>query len=136
HPQSPATTWSSRQNARQKLRRITNPRTAQPRCLAAQADRSCDRRQRTEKERVMNKILIATDGSESSAEAVDFGVELAAQDDAAVLFVHVASVYDLIPAPGFGMTGAAPRVPHVLDDLDRAPLEDAEQAAQDHGVRA
>ena len=38
----------------------------------------------------MKKILIATDGSPSSAEAVEFGVELAEEHEAAVIFVHVA----------------------------------------------
>lgn len=84
----------------------------------------------------MNKILIATDGSESSAEAVDLGLELAAEQEAAVIFVHVAPVYDLIPIPGFGMTGSAPRVPHPIDELDRAPLEEAEHRAEERGVGA
>ncbi len=84
----------------------------------------------------MKKILIATDGSTSSAEAVDFGVELAAEHEAAVIFVHVAPALDVIPVGGFGMTGAMPRVPHELDAPDRASLEEAEQIAAREGVRA
>jgi nucleotide-binding universal stress UspA family protein len=84
----------------------------------------------------MKKILIATDGSESSAEAVEFGVDLAAEREAAVIFVHVAAVADIVPVSGIGMIGAAPRVPHVVDELDRVPLDEAEQVAEEHGVRA
>ena len=84
----------------------------------------------------MNKILIATDDSESAADAVEFGVELAAEHDAAVIFVHVAVATDVIPVSGFGLIGAAPRVPHLIDDLDRVPLDKAEEVAEEHGVRA
>jgi nucleotide-binding universal stress UspA family protein len=84
----------------------------------------------------MKKILIATDGSASSAEAVDFGVELAAEQEANVIFVHVAPALDAIPMAGFGMAGGGPHVPHELDALDRAALEAAEQVAVRAGVEA
>ncbi len=85
----------------------------------------------------MKKILIATDGSASSAEAVDFGIELAAEHEAKVIFVHVAPALELIPeASYYGMGGAVARVPHTPDAFDRAPLEDAEQAAALQGVEA
>jgi nucleotide-binding universal stress UspA family protein len=89
----------------------------------------------------MKKILIATDGSASSAEAVDFGVELAAEHEAKLIFVHVAPALEVSPdagyAIGFGYGGGAvPRVPHELDAHDRAPLEDAEQIAARAGVEA
>jgi nucleotide-binding universal stress UspA family protein len=80
----------------------------------------------------MKKILIATDGSASSAEAVDFGVELAAEHEAKVVFVHVAPALDVVPVAGYGI----PRVPHTVDELDRAPLEDAEEIAARKGVEA
>jgi nucleotide-binding universal stress UspA family protein len=84
----------------------------------------------------MKKILIATDGSASSAEAVEFGVELAAEHEAEVVFVHVAPALDVIPLAGYGMAGAIPRVPHELDAFDRASLEDAERIAARGGVEA
>jgi nucleotide-binding universal stress UspA family protein len=84
----------------------------------------------------MKKILIATDGSACSAEAVQFGVELASEHEAEVVFVHVAPTSDIVPVAGFGMVGALPRVPHELNEYDRAPLEEAEQIADQHGVRA
>ena len=84
----------------------------------------------------MKKILIATDGSASSVEAVEFGVELAAEHEAQVVFVHVAPALDAVPLAGFGMAGGVPHVPHELNDLDRASLEDAEQVAARAGVEA
>jgi nucleotide-binding universal stress UspA family protein len=84
----------------------------------------------------MKKILIATDGSASSAEAVEFGVELAAEHEAKVVFVHVAPVLDAIPMAGFGLAGGVPQVAHELTDFDRAALEAAEQVATRAGVDA
>jgi nucleotide-binding universal stress UspA family protein len=84
----------------------------------------------------MKKILIATDGSPSSGEAVDFGVELAVEHEASVIFVHVAPALDVLPVTGYGMGGAMPHVPHELDEVDRVALEDAEQTAERKGVHA
>lgn len=84
----------------------------------------------------MKKILIATDGSASSTEAVEFGVELAAEHEARVIFVHVAPPFDVIPVPGFGMGAGAPRVAHELDTFDRAALDEGEDIARSAGVEA
>jgi nucleotide-binding universal stress UspA family protein len=84
----------------------------------------------------MKKILIATDGSASSAEAVEFGVELAAEHDAKVIFVHVAPALDAIPMVGVGMGAGNPHVPHVLDAFDHAALEDADEIARRAEVEA
>lgn len=81
----------------------------------------------------MEKILIATDGSRASAEAVAFGVELAADEDAEAILVHVVPAVDVIPTSGFGMTGA---FPHELTAVDQAPLEEAAKIAAEQGVRA
>jgi nucleotide-binding universal stress UspA family protein len=83
----------------------------------------------------MKKILIATDGSAASAEAIDFGVELAAEHEAAVIFVHVAPALDAIPGVGY-MGGGVPRIPHRLDAYDHAALEDAQATADRAGVHA
>ena len=56
----------------------------------------------------MKKILIATDGSPSSAEAIDFGLELAAEENADVIFVHVAPAVDVLPIAGYGFGGGSP----------------------------
>ena len=45
----------------------------------------------------MKSILVATDGSPYSAEAVTFGVELAADTEAEVIFVHVVPAVDVVP---------------------------------------
>ena len=84
----------------------------------------------------MKKILIATDGSASSAEAVDFGVELAAEHEAKVIFVHVAPAFEVLTIAGYGIGGAIPRVPHEIDGCDSAPFEEAEQIAAREGVEA
>ena len=84
----------------------------------------------------MKTILIATDGSASSAEAVDFGVELAVEHEAKVIFVHVAPALDVLPAASYGLGGAVPRVPHVVDAFDHASLEDAEQIAARAGIES
>jgi nucleotide-binding universal stress UspA family protein len=81
----------------------------------------------------MKRILIATDGSPASQEAVEFGVAVAAEHDAAVVFVHVVPRLDRVPMSGFAMVGARP---HELTEHDREALEEAEAVAELHGVRA
>jgi nucleotide-binding universal stress UspA family protein len=68
------------------------------------------------KEEVMKKILIATDGSPSACEAIEFGLELAEEHAAEVTFVHVAPVFDRSFADGIGVPAA---MPHQIDELDR-----------------
>ena len=81
----------------------------------------------------MKRILIATDGSPASQEAVEFGVAVAAEHDAAVVFIHVVQRLDRVPMSGFAMVGARP---HELTEHDREALEEAEAVAELHGVRA
>jgi nucleotide-binding universal stress UspA family protein len=82
----------------------------------------------------MKKILVATDGSEASAQAVVVAVELAAEHAAELVFVHVAPALDVIPWSGFGSTVAA--FPHELTHIDVEPLEDAAAVAAEHDVPA
>jgi len=79
----------------------------------------------------MNKILVATDGSESASAAVELGVSLAAQHDAELIFVHVVPAVDLVPATWFGVGGA---YPHEALPEDRSLLEDAAAVAEEQGV--
>ena len=81
----------------------------------------------------MDRIVIATDGSPASAEALDVGLELAADEDATALLVHVAPLLDVLPGGGFP---ANPRLPHEITEADRVPLEQAEQVAKEAGVQA
>jgi nucleotide-binding universal stress UspA family protein len=87
----------------------------------------------SDEEAPMNRILVATDGSQPSAEAVAFGVELAREQGAEVIFVHVVPAIDMAPVMGFPMVGA---VPHQVNGYDRAPLERAVVYAAEHGMPA
>jgi len=82
----------------------------------------------------MKKILIALDGSPASDEAVEFGVQLAAEQDAEVTFVHVVRPFDVIPMSCFGLAAGAG--PHTVTKEERQPLLEAKAAAEQHGVRA
>ena len=77
----------------------------------------------------MKRILVATDGSHSSSEAVAFGVELAAEHEAELIFVHVVPRLDVVPATGIG--GAFPREPSEHDHL---LLEEAAAVAAEHAA--
>lgn len=82
----------------------------------------------------MKKILITTDGSESAAEAVTVGVDLAAEQGAAVTFVHV------VP-PTFathpGRLAATLTRPQLLPvHVDEVALTAAAELAGDAGVGA
>ena len=81
----------------------------------------------------MNKILVATDGSDSAAEALEFGIELATEHDAELILVHVVPAVDLVPFTGFGSSSAFPHEPSFED---QALLEGAAAVAEEHDVRA
>jgi len=79
----------------------------------------------------MKKIVIATDGSPSSQEAVSVGLELAAEQGAAVAFVHVLAADDYVVA---GRLGHLPK-PHRVDmDESEVALREAADAAEAGGV--
>jgi nucleotide-binding universal stress UspA family protein len=75
----------------------------------------------------MKKILIATDGSDSAHEALEFGLELAEEHGATAFLVHVAPAVEVLPHVSF--TVPAPTVPHELDEQDQAPLKEAAEIA-------
>jgi nucleotide-binding universal stress UspA family protein len=75
----------------------------------------------------------AKGGSPSAQEAVDFGLELAADQGAAVTFVHVVPLLDVVPMGGFGITGA---VQHELTEHDTELLEDVRARAEEADVTA
>jgi nucleotide-binding universal stress UspA family protein len=84
------------------------------------------------KEEAMKRIVVATDGSPSSAAAVTFGVDLAAEHKAELAFVHVVPALDVVPATGIGGFGCA--LPHEPCAHDHALLADAAAVAAEHGV--
>ncbi|HZX55424.1 MAG TPA: universal stress protein, partial [Ilumatobacteraceae bacterium] len=79
-------------------------------------------------------ILVATDGSPTSRDAMTFAVELAAEHDWKVVFVHVIPLMDIAPAYGWGEVSAA--WPHEPTERDHELLKEAAQFAAEHGVAA
>lgn len=82
----------------------------------------------------MKRILVATDGSSSSTEAVAFAVELAADTDAELNFVHVVPVLDIVPGVDMGAVGAV--YEHPVSEHDRTLLDEAATIATGQGVVA
>ena len=80
----------------------------------------------------MKKILIATDGSPSALRAVELGLELAEEEGAQPIFVHVAPTKDVLPVAGVGMVPVS--VPHELDEADQASLNEAVRIAEERGL--
>jgi nucleotide-binding universal stress UspA family protein len=81
----------------------------------------------------MKTILIATDGSAPGHEAVRFGLELAQEQHAEAVLVHVAPAVEVLPTSGYCGTASQP---HELTDYDWSPLEDARAVAEEHGIEA
>lgn len=81
----------------------------------------------------MKKILIATDGSDSGHEAVEFGLELAEEQGAWAHVVHVTPTVDVMSYSNFGFI--APSLPHEFDERDYEPLERAVELATEKGMR-
>lgn len=80
----------------------------------------------------MKKILIATDGSDSAHDAVEFGLQLAAEHGASAYVVHVVQPVDVMPYSNFAYV--APAVPHQVDEQDLEPLRVAQEIAGREGV--
>jgi nucleotide-binding universal stress UspA family protein len=80
----------------------------------------------------MERIVVATDGSPASAAAVAFGVELAAEHDSELAFVHVVPRLDVAPVTGIAGFGCA--LPHELCKHDHEVLADAAAVAAEHGL--
>jgi nucleotide-binding universal stress UspA family protein len=81
----------------------------------------------------MKRILIATDGSVSGHEAVEFGLELADEQGAWAHVVHVTPTVDVMPYSNFGFI--APALPHEFDERDYQPLRKAVELAEEKGMR-
>jgi nucleotide-binding universal stress UspA family protein len=80
----------------------------------------------------MERILVATDDSETARRAVDAGVELAANEGAELVFAHVVSVLDFAPESN-GVEIPPARVPRAEEN---AALAAALASAAEHGVPA
>lgn len=80
----------------------------------------------------MKKVLIATDGSPSAHEAVEVGVELAAEHGAEVTFIHVLPPDDYLVS---GRLGPVLTKPHEVDmDESEIALRDAAEVAESADV--
>jgi nucleotide-binding universal stress UspA family protein len=82
----------------------------------------------------MKRILVATDGSLSAADAIGFAVDFAAARDAQLTFLHVVPTVDFIPTTG--VDDARGAVPHETTEHERALLREAADLAAAHGVTA
>ena len=81
---------------------------------------------------MIEKILIATDGSASAREALEFGLDLAAEQDVQAFVLHVAPRVDAMPCASFAVI--TPTIPHELTEHDREPLDEAVETAAEKGV--
>jgi len=81
----------------------------------------------------MKRILIATDGSETALEAIDFGLELAHEQGSEVTFVHVTAPIEFAVYP-FGPLDSIPDEAPALEDDDA--LRAAMAKAAESGVVA
>jgi nucleotide-binding universal stress UspA family protein len=88
----------------------------------------------TREEKTMKKIVIATDGSPSALEAVEYGFELAADQGAEPIVVHVAPATEVLAASAAYGMGAPVSVPHEPDEYDRASLDEAVEIAAQNGL--
>ena len=79
----------------------------------------------------MKKIVIATDGSPTAVEAVEVGIELAAEQGAEVAFVHVLPADDYVVA---ARLGHLPKAHEVDMDESEVALREAADAAETAGV--
>jgi nucleotide-binding universal stress UspA family protein len=80
----------------------------------------------------MKKILIATDGSGPSTEALEFGLDLAADEEATAIVVHVIPSLNTPPIGGFGISSGI--AAHEVTDDERALLAEAAALAETRGV--
>jgi nucleotide-binding universal stress UspA family protein len=84
---------------------------------------------------MFKKIMIATDGSESSNRAARLGIDLARVHNAEVVAVYVVDVNRLIQLPGYTMIpGLKDRLLGLMIEEGRYVTEEVEQMAQAAGV--
>jgi nucleotide-binding universal stress UspA family protein len=81
---------------------------------------------------LMKSIVIATDGSQSALEAVEFGLDLAEEHGAEVTFLYVAPTLD----PSVAAFGIPAALPHRIEDSDRAVVREAAEIAAARGIDA
>ncbi len=75
-------------------------------------------------DKLAQKIMITTDGSEASYHAADIGIELARQSKGKVIAIYVIDVQRLINLPGYAT------IPGLKDRLIKAMLAEGEEALE------
>lgn len=101
--------------------------------VPAEAAETTPRRQLAHWQR-MKRVLVATDGSLSAADAIGFAIEFASAHEAELLFVHVVPTLDLVAPLGLEDSGIA--LPHEPTEHDHALLHEAAAIAAEYGVTA
>jgi len=81
---------------------------------------------------VYDHVLVPTDGSDSSAAAVDEAVAIADGEAATVHLLHVIDEETEMSAGASGMV--APQITETLEEEAESALDDAERRAEDAGV--
>jgi nucleotide-binding universal stress UspA family protein len=82
----------------------------------------------------MKRVLVATDGSVTAADAIGFAVEYALGNGAELIFVHVIPTIDFVAPGALEDTGIA--LPHEPTGHDHAVLRRAATVAEEYGVSA
>lgn len=81
----------------------------------------------------MDRILVATDGSQPALEATRFGIELAKEHEAELVLAHVVRRFDVVPSTIVQIGGV---FEHEADAHDVELLADAAALASEQGVIA
>src|SRR3954466_14145145 len=82
----------------------------------------------------VKRVLVATDGSVTAADAIGFAVEYALGHDAELIFVHVVPTTDFVVPGSIEEAGIA--LPHEPSGRDHAVLRRAAAVAAEYGVTA
>lgn len=86
---------------------------------------------------MFNKIMIASDGSETSYKAARLGLELARSHGSEVVVVYVVDVNRLIHLPGYaGIAGTKDRLLGLMLEEGRYVTEEIEQMARARGIQS
>jgi nucleotide-binding universal stress UspA family protein len=84
--------------------------------------------------RTIKKILVATDGSDTSKRAVDYAIDMATKYNAELVILHVLNL--LIPRGRMRLSSASDKVHEEDRRMARIVLEDAQKKAEENRVEA
>jgi nucleotide-binding universal stress UspA family protein len=84
---------------------------------------------------MMKKIMIATDGSETSKKAAKVGIEIARRSQGSVTAVYVIDVFRLAHLPGYtAFHGVKDKLLELMQKEGREATEDVEEMALEAGI--